>query len=63
MEGGEELEVTEENKLQYLNALARYRLTRRVGEEIEQFIKGTYILLLLLCDWLPQTLSFLFDDA
>ena len=32
--------MTEENKIQYLNALAQYRLARRVQEEISQFLKG-----------------------
>ena len=32
--------MTEENKVQYLNALAHYRLTQRVSEEIEHFKKG-----------------------
>ena len=40
MENGGEKEVTEENKSQYLNALAQYRLTKRVSEEISQFLKG-----------------------
>lgn len=40
VENGEEKEVTEENKLEYLNALAHYRLTERVKEEIACFIKG-----------------------
>ena len=40
MENGEEKEVTEENKTQYLNTLAQYRLAKRVNEEVEQFMKG-----------------------
>lgn len=42
VENGEEKEVTEENKTQYLNALAQYRLTKRVSEEIVHFMKGAY---------------------
>ena len=44
VENGEEKEVTEENKLEYLNALAHYRFTKRVSEEIAHFIKGTLTL-------------------
>ena len=40
VENGEEMEVTEENKMEYLNALAQYRLTKRVSEEIAHFLKG-----------------------
>ena len=35
--------MTEENKLQYLNALAQYRLNRRISEEIDQFMKGVVL--------------------
>ena len=37
---GERIEVTERNKRQYLNELARYRFTRRVSEEIQEFLNG-----------------------
>ena len=40
MEGGEETEVTEVNKTRYLNILSQYRFTKRVGEEIDHFLKG-----------------------
>ena len=38
---GHKKEVTEQNKLHYLNALAHYKLTERVKEEITHFIKGS----------------------
>lgn len=47
VENGEEIEVTEQNKLQYLNALAHYRLTRKVNDEIAAFLKGKAKLKLL----------------
>lgn len=45
VEGGEEKKVTEENKLQYLDALARYRFTERVSDAIEHFRMGIYKLM------------------
>ena len=41
IENGENIDVTEENKLQYLNALAHHRFTNKVSEEIAHFMKGT----------------------
>ena len=40
VEHGEETEVTELNKLQYLNLLAQYRLAKCAKEEIDHFLKG-----------------------
>ena len=40
VEHGEEIEVTELNKLQYLNLLAQYRLAKCAKEEIDHFLKG-----------------------
>jgi len=40
VENGEELEVTDMNKTRYLNALSQYRFTKRVGDEIDHFLKG-----------------------
>ena len=34
------MEVTEENKMKYLNLLAQHRLVKSVKEEIEAFLKG-----------------------
>ena len=39
--GGASIEVTNENKMEYLNCLAQYRLVYRVKDEIEAFLKGT----------------------
>lgn len=39
-ENGAELEVTEDNKLEYLDLLAQYRLAKNVREEIDAFLKG-----------------------
>ena len=40
LDNGEDLDVTEMNKTRYLNILSQYRFTKRVGEEIDQFLKG-----------------------
>ena len=40
IENGEEIEVTEDNKMKYLNLLAQHRLVRSVKEETEAFLKG-----------------------
>ncbi|XP_071041064.1 apoptosis-resistant E3 ubiquitin protein ligase 1 isoform X3 [Parasteatoda tepidariorum] len=47
--------VTKENKLQYLNALAQYRLTTSVKSEIEHFLKG-------LTELIPDNLLCIFDE-
>ena len=39
--GGASIEVTNENKMEYLNCLAQYRLVYRVKDEIEAFLKGS----------------------
>ena len=38
--GGSSLPVTEDNKMQYLDLLAQYRLATSVQDEIEAFLKG-----------------------
>lgn len=43
MDHGEEMEVTDLNKVQYLNLLAQYRLCKCVKEETEYFLKGLSI--------------------
>ncbi len=55
VENGEEKEVTEENKLEYLNALAHYRLTKKVSEEIAYFIKGKTAL----ASWMARSFKLL----
>ena len=37
---GSNISVTNENKRNYLNRLAQYRLSESIRPEIEQFIKG-----------------------
>ena len=54
IERGEDIEVTNSNKLQYLNLLAQYKLAKCVREEIESFLKGddyskSYFLLYVYC--------------
>ena len=43
IENGEEIEVTEDNKMKYLNLLAQHQLVRSVKEEIEAFLKGELV--------------------
>ena len=38
---GEGIDVVEQNKANYLNLLAQYRLAKNVREEVESFLKGT----------------------
>ena len=38
---GQKERVTEGNKVQYLNALAYYRLAKRPNKQIQSFLKGT----------------------
>ena len=52
---GSKIEVTNENKKDYLNALAQYRLTAKVKSEIEAFIKG-------LNEIVPDELLTIFDE-
>ena len=47
VENGEDIEVTEDNKMKYLNLLAQHRLVRSVKEEIEAFLKGGLIRIIL----------------
>lgn len=42
VENGEDMEVTEENKLRYLNLLAQHRLVKSVKDETEAFLKGAH---------------------
>lgn len=37
---GSKIEVTNQNKMKYLDALAQYKLHTRVSAEIESFVKG-----------------------
>lgn len=40
MKGGVDIEVTDENKVEYLNLLAEYLLQRRVSKGLDEFTKG-----------------------
>ena len=42
---GDEIEVTNQNKIQYLNLLAQYHLAKCVKEEVDHFLKGTILIL------------------
>ncbi|XP_031569260.1 apoptosis-resistant E3 ubiquitin protein ligase 1-like [Actinia tenebrosa] len=53
--GGAQIPVTEENKLEYLNLLAQYRLVTSCQQEIESFLKG-------LNELIPDSLLSIFDE-
>ncbi|XP_053553158.1 apoptosis-resistant E3 ubiquitin protein ligase 1 [Bombina bombina] len=53
--GGSQIEVTNENKLYYLNLLAQHRLCNQVREEVEHFLKG-------LNELVPDNLLAIFDE-
>ena len=40
---GDNIEVTNENKMRYLNVLAEYRLCTRIKEETDAFLEGIYL--------------------
>lgn len=42
---GQNIEVTNENKMRYLNLLAEYRLCTRIKEETDAFLEGICFLL------------------
>lgn len=52
---GSRIQVTNQNKLQYLDALAQHRLANSVKEEVEYFLKG-------LNDLIPDNLLCIFDE-
>ncbi len=56
-ENGAELDVTEENKMEYLDLLAQHRLARSVKEEIDAFLKGRSVLL-----W-PKQINFTWSSS
>ena len=73
--GGASIEVTNENKMEYLNCLAQYRLVHRVKDEIEAFLKGLLLtstgpcsvdsicfLLVGLNEIIPDNLLSIFDE-
>lgn len=52
---GSRTPVTNGNKMEYLDALAQYKLARSVQEEIEAFLKG-------LNELIPDNLLSIFDE-
>ena len=40
MRHGEDTEVTDVNKMQYLNLVAEHRLAKQTREQMESFLKG-----------------------
>lgn len=52
---GAKIKVTNSSKRQYLDALAQYRLSIRVKDEIETFLRG-------LNDIIPDHLLSIFDE-
>ena len=55
MQGGSKLRVRNTTKLQYLDALAQYRLATSIKDEIEHFLKG-------LNELIPDNLLSIFDE-
>lgn len=61
--GGAKKKVTSENKEQYLNALALYRLSSKVTKEIDAFKRGTQCLNAYQCQLTYQYLTPNFSQA
>ena len=55
MPGGQKLEVTDANKLQYLDMLANHRLAGSVHDEVNSFLKGLW-------EIVPDNLLSMFDE-
>ena len=55
MPGGQHLYVNEQNKFQYLDALAQHRLVNPVKEQVNAFITG-------LNELVPDNLLSIFDE-
>lgn len=53
--GGSEIEVTEENKKEYVEALVQYRIAKRIAPQMEAFLAGFYELV-------PEALVNVFDE-
>lgn len=53
--GGEEIQVTEENKKEYVDLIVEYRISKRVREQFEAFTTGFNELI-------PQELINVFDE-
>ena len=53
--GGRDIEVTEQNKSQYVQALSHHRMTAGIEEQIQAFLKGFY-------DLIPPELISMFNE-
>lgn len=53
--GGENIEVTEENKKEYVDAVIAYRISKRVKEQFDAFMEG-------LLELVPMELLNVFDE-
>ena len=55
IEGGAGVCVTEENKAEYVNLIAKHRMTNAISEQINAFLDGFW-------DVVPKSLLGIFDD-
>lgn len=53
--GGEHIDVTEENKAEYVNLVVEYRISRRIREQFDAFMEG-------LLELVPKDLLTVFDE-
>ena len=53
--GGADVEVTEENKKEYVDCVVEYRISRRVKEQFDAFMSG-------FSELIPQDLINVFDE-
>ena len=53
--GGADVEVTEENKKEYVSCVVEYRISKRVKEQFEAFMSG-------FSELIPQDLVNVFDE-
>ncbi len=53
--GGEHIDVTEENKVEYVGLVVEYRISRRIKEQFDAFMEG-------LLDLVPKDLITVFDE-
>lgn len=55
VQNGSKINVTDDNKMFYLNCLAQYKLVTGVKEEVESFLKGLNAII-------PDNLLSIFDE-
>lgn len=53
--GGEEIDVTEENKKEYVDLVVEYRISKRIKEQFDAFMDG-------LLELIPRDLINVFDE-